>query len=253
MSVRTEIWAHRGASLHAPENTLSAFEEAVRLGADGIELDVQRSSDNHLVVTHDASLERTAGVQSQVSQMTLQALKKLNMGIAKADSTVHAIPTLSEVFQLLRPTALKVNVELKDPTDLNFDMAAAVLKLACDYQMTDRIILSSFNHYSLHHAMQLIRKQNLTTTCGILYQAGLYQPWIYAQHVGVSAIHPFFPNLLIPDLVTRCHEAGICVHPWTIDEPKYIYQAIQLNVDAIITNNVEQAIAIRQQLVESQA
>ena len=235
--MRTEIWAHRGASLHAPENTLSAFEDAVRLGADGIELDVQRRSDNHLVVSHDASLERSAGVQSQVSQMTLQALKKLNMGIAKADSTVHAIPTLSEVFQLLRPTALKVNVELKDPPDLNFDMAAAVLKLACDYQMTDRLIL----------------KQSLTTRCGILYQAGLYQPWIYAQHVGVSAIHPFFPNLLIPDLVTRCHEAGICVHPWTIDEPKYIYQAIQLNVDAIITNNVEQAIAIRQQLVESQA
>ena len=117
--MRTEIWAHRGASLHAPENTLSAFEEAVRLGADGIELDVQRSSDNHLVVTHDASLERTAGVQSQVSQMTLQALKKLNMGIAKADSTVHAMPTLREVFQWLRPTALKVDVELKDPTDLN--------------------------------------------------------------------------------------------------------------------------------------
>src|SRR5690554_3305507 len=107
---KTEIWAHRGASQSAPENTMKAFDLAVKLGSDGIELDVMRSKDQAIVVTHDESCQRVAGKPGLIQQMTLEQLRMLDFAAYHQDQDRQAIPLLEEVLDLLRPTHLKLNI-----------------------------------------------------------------------------------------------------------------------------------------------
>ncbi len=245
--MRTQIWAHRGASQTQAENTLAAFEEAIRQGADGIELDVQMTADKVVVVIHDESTERVSGVPGDVSRMTLQALQALDVGQVLPQGGCQRVPTLEEVFDLIRPTQLTLNVELKNTTHPYPGLEEAVLSLADKHQMTDRLIVSSFNHVSLHLAAHLIHERKAAASCGILYLCGLYQPWAYARQVGASAIHPYFPNLRMPGLVEACHQAGVRVHAWTLDQPDHLLQAFQLGVDAVITNQPDRAVQLRQE------
>ena len=94
----TRVWAHRGASASAPENTLAAFEKAVEMGADGIELDVHRSRDGKLVVIHDETVDRTSDGRGRVMDLTCQELKKLDFSMGMDKYREARIPTLREVF-----------------------------------------------------------------------------------------------------------------------------------------------------------
>lgn len=242
--MRTEIWAHRGASAAAPENTMAAFELAIQQGADGIELDVHLSADRIIVVTHDESCRRVTGENKMVCQLKLDELRQLDFGRVMPGFGRQQIPTLEEVFDLVKPTDLTLNIELKNSLILYPGLEEAVLNLARDHQMTDRICLSSFNHYSMVQAASLIKEQNLSVPCGLLYDCGLYEPWVYARHAGASAIHPHYGNLRIPDLVEACNDAGVKIHVWTVDAPDQIKKACLLGVDAIITNVPGEAVAI---------
>jgi len=242
--MKTKIWAHRGASAVAPENTMTAFERAIRQGADGIELDVHLTADDAVVVTHDESCRRVTGTEGLVSQMTLAGLRQLDFGAIMPGFDRQQIPTLAEVFDLIRPTGLMINIELKNSVNPYPGLEKAVLDLAGVHKMTDQICFSSFNHYSLVLAAQLIRERNLAIPCGILYSCGLYEPWNYALSAGVSSIHPHYANLRIPGLVPDCHAAGIQVNAWTIDHPDHLRLAMALGVDAIITNVPELAVSL---------
>lgn len=245
---RTKIWAHRGASTQAPENTLSAFALAISQKADGIELDVQRTSDGVLVVAHDEDCLRVTGQPGMIVQMTLAELQQLSFTQGYPAAGFETMPTLAAVFDLLRPSGLTINIELKNTLVPYPGLEEQVLKLAVDHQMQDRIQLSSFNHYSLLECMALIRQQKLAIPCGPLYECGLVEPWQYASRLGFSAIHPHYGNLRIPEIMKHCQAAGIAVNAWTIDNPEHIGMALMLGVDAIITNVPEQAIQIRKQI-----
>src|SRR5690242_14424230 len=94
------LFAHRGASAHAPENTLAAFELALTQQADGIELDVKLTSDGHVIVHHDATVNRTTNGQGRIKDMTLVGLKKLDAGSSFSEQfRGEKIPTLEEVFE----------------------------------------------------------------------------------------------------------------------------------------------------------
>lgn len=242
--MKTKIWAHRGASAAAPENTMAAFDLAIRQGADGIELDVHLTADEAVVVTHDESCRRVTGVEGLVSQMTLVELRRLDFGSIMPGFDRQQIPTLAEVFDLIRPTGMMINIELKNSVNPYPGLEKAVLDLAVSHKMTEQICFSSFNHYSLVLAEQLIRERNLAIPCGILYSCGLYEPWHYAHSVGISAIHPHYANLRIPGLVPDCHAAGIQINAWTIDHPDHLRLALALGVDAIITNVPDLAISL---------
>ncbi|MDW7657085.1 MAG: glycerophosphodiester phosphodiesterase [Bacillota bacterium] len=242
--MRTKIWAHRGASAAAPENTMTAFELAVRQGADGIELDVHLTADGAVVVTHDESCRRVTGEEGQIGQMTLDQLQLLDFGRILPGFDRQQIPTIAEVFDLIRPTGLMINIELKNSVNPYPGLEKAVLDLAETHHMSDHICLSTFNHYSLVLAAQLIRERGLSIPCGLLYSCGLYEPWVYARNVGVTAIHPHYANLRIPNLVLDCHTAGIQVNAWTIDQPDHLRLACGLGVDAIITNVPDLAVSL---------
>ena len=108
------IYAHRGASGYAPENTLEAFELAARMGADGVELDVHIARDGELVVAHDEAVDRVANGTGLICRMTTAELKQLRFNRTHPEYERATIPTLREVFELLKPTGLKINVELKN-------------------------------------------------------------------------------------------------------------------------------------------
>jgi len=245
---RSLIWAHRGASSKLPENTLTAFAKAVQLGADGLELDVQRTADGVLVVTHDEDCLRVTGQPGEISKMTLTELKKLNFSAFIPNSTPEKIPTLAEVFDLVKPSGLTINIEMKNTLVLYPGLEAQILKLVTEWGLQDRVQLSSFNHYSLLEALQLIREMNLNIPCGPLYTTSFLEPWKYAADYGFAAIHPHYGNLRIPGLVDDCHKNNIAVNAWTIDIPEHIGLALKLGVDAIITNVPEQALLLRGQI-----
>lgn len=249
----TKIWAHRGASVAAPENTMAAFQLAIQHGADGIELDVHLSADHELVVTHDENCRRVTGVDGAVGAMTLQQLRQLDFAHFRPGFDRQPIPTLADVFDLIRPTGMMVNVELKNSLVFYPELEEKVIGLAVAFGMENQVCLSSFNHASMVKASRLIASCNLGIGCGLLYSAGLYEPWDYARRIGVSALHPHLANLLIPNLTQDCHAAGIAVHAWTIDQPDHLRQALLLGIDAIITNVPDQALAIRQQMTRQES
>ena len=110
---KVKIWSHRGANEYAPENTMEAFEKAVELGADGVELDVHQTADNEIVVIHDERLDRTSNGRGFVKNYTLNELRKFDYARdSKFKGQKHyEIPLLKEVFELLKPTDLSINME----------------------------------------------------------------------------------------------------------------------------------------------
>ena len=114
-----KIWAHRGASGYAPENTLEAFKLAAEMGADGVELDVQLTKDGEVVVVHDERIDRVSDGSGLVAEYTLEELRQFNFNKMHPEfAEICRIPTLREVLECLKDTGLTVNVELK--TGINF-------------------------------------------------------------------------------------------------------------------------------------
>ena len=149
----TSIWAHRGTSSEAPENTLPAFELAISQGADGFELDVQRTADGELLVCHDETIDRMSGASGAVVGLTLDEIRSHNFGGSFGLDGVKA-PTLREVFDLMRGNDVVCNVELKDSLEPYPGMAAQVLDLIRECGLAERIWISSFNHWTLRRALR---------------------------------------------------------------------------------------------------
>lgn len=238
----TQIFGHRGASCAAPENTLAAFEKAAEDGADGVELDVHLSSDGQLVVIHDDTVDRTTNGTGTVHNMTFEQIRSLDASMGKQKFSGALIPTLEEVYHLLKPTRLMINVELKENAwDGGFTVIPKVLELEQKYGMTGRVFYSSFNHYVLRE----IKNRSVETPVGLLYAAALVDVWHYAAFVPADAIHPLYLTLRDPNLVPRCHAAGITVRPWTVNEEADLCAMFAAGVDAVITNDPELALRLR--------
>ena len=132
----TKVWAHRGASGYAPENTLEAFKKAEKMKADGVELDVQLTKDGELVVIHDETVDRVSGEKGFVKDYTLKELKRLNVSkhMPSYDKKTR-IPTLDEVFDLLKNTEMTINIELKNGIVQYKNLEKKVLALVEEYDM----------------------------------------------------------------------------------------------------------------------
>lgn len=257
----TKIWAHRGASGHAPENTLPAFELAHMLGADGIELDVQLTKDGVPVVIHDERVDRVSDGRGWVKDFCLEELRTLDVGRAFPAYGKVIIPTLAEVYGLVKKTDMTINLELKNSVISYEGLEEKVLALAEEMGLAERIIYSSFNH----HSMMKIKKLLPTARTAFLYSDGLLGVADYAARYRVYAVHPSLTNtgypdtaaaldpagnahpnggagrtaIMYPDVVQSCHARGIRVHVWTVNEGADIERMRRLGADAVITNYVE--------------
>ncbi|MDR2727680.1 MAG: hypothetical protein LBB56_01010 [Chitinispirillales bacterium] len=166
-----EIWGHRGAYHFAPENTLTGFQAAADMGAFGVEFDIQLTKDGEVVVIHDETIDRTSNGRGFVRDFTLSKLKKLNFNKRGITPPVFMeIPTLSETFELLRSTGLKINVELKTGVVFYDEIEQKALAIAERYGLLNRIVYSSFNHYSVQKIKALEPQAQTALICagGIL-------------------------------------------------------------------------------------
>lgn len=230
--MKTKIWAHRGASGYAPENTLEAFELAIHQNADGIELDIQLTKDSELVVAHDEKIDRVTGGTGWIKNYTLKELKQFRFNRTHPEFTNACIPTLKEVYELMRPTNLTVNVELKTSICFYPGIEEKALKLAKDMQMEERIIYSSFNHYTL----KTLKELDSSVRTGLLYEDGWINVPAYGNNIGVNALHPATYLLQYPDFLKDCKKYNLPLHVWTVNTKEHMEKLIKLGVDAIITD-----------------
>lgn len=240
-----EIWAHRGASHEAPENTLAAFERAIELGADGVEFDVQRTADGVLVVTHDETTDRLTGLPGSINELSWAELSQRNFAYAWPDwvdgpgLSGCRLPSLSEVLALLAPTRLMINIELKNSQLPYPGMEQEVLAIVQHYNLEERVIYSSFSPMSV---MRLARLAPASRR-GYLYSPVRRMPIWLARLTRATALHPSAQNLSRPEIFTRAHKHRLPIHVWTVDEPKQWQLCADLSVAAIITNEPARALA----------
>ena len=226
---RPMIFAHRGASAYAPENTMSAFKKAVELGSGGIELDVHMTKDGHIVVIHDEAIDRTSDGSGKIKDLTLSELLEFDFGGWFSDElTGEKIPTFERVLDLLSDWKGMLNIEIK-ASDIGIE--SSVIELIHKYGMGKRVIVSSFNHYILVN----IKKLDDSIRTGALIMEMLYKPWEYAKNIGANAIHPFY-RAINHDIIKECIANGIDVNVFTVDRPADIKMLAGAKVSGIITN-----------------
>ena len=233
----TKIWAHRGASGYAPENSLEAFEKAVRLGADGVELDIQMTRDGELVVIHDERIDRVSNGSGMVGEYTLSQLRQYDFNRTNPEFSNVKIPTLEEVYDLFRGTILDINVELKTGICFYDGLAERVLELTGRMGMVDKVWFSSFNHYSV----MKMREYDPAARTGLLYADGFQDVPGYAAGLGADALHPVLYNLQYDGFLEACREKNLLLHVWTVDDEKYMKLLVKEGIDAIITNKPDVA------------
>lgn len=233
----TKIMAHRGASGYAPENTMIAFELAEKMDADFIELDVHICKSGELIVCHDETVDRTTNGSGYIKDLTLNELKMLDAGSYFDGKFSDAkIPTFIEVLDWIKDRSIGLNIELKNAPIFYPRMEEEVLNLIEKYNLSSRVIISSFNHYSLAKCKQL--DPNVKT--GLLYMAGLFEPWNYCQSVHADAIHPLFYGV-VPEIIKGCKENKIAINAWTVNDEPYMRSLIELGIEGIITDFPDKA------------
>lgn len=236
-----KVWAHRGASAYAPENTLAAFRMAMDMGADGLELDVHLSSDGKLMVIHDETVDRTSNGSGRVVDMTCQELKKLDFSNGMQDYEGARIPTLQEVFGLIKNSRLTVNIEVKCDVVYYPGIWDKLICLEREMGMQGRVLYSSFNHYVL----QKIRELDPDAEIGLLYGNAMVDPWVYANYLKANAIHPhYLAALQCPGLMEGCAANGVMVNPWTVNKPEDVQALFHKGVNAVITNHPDMALKV---------
>jgi glycerophosphoryl diester phosphodiesterase len=231
---RTLNIAHRGASAVAPGNTLAAFEKAVELGADGVEFDVQLSSDGVPVVIHDFTVDRTTDGTGRVAEMPLAQLKELDAGTAFSPTFAgQKVPTLTEVLDAIGGQLL-LNIELKSISPWDPRLEDAVVAQVRRHRLGERVLFSSFNPLSLRRAKRLEPR----IPVGIIYGPGLPLPfrraWL-APIVVHEARHPKH-SLVDAGYMAWAKRRGYQVNAWTVNDAETMHRLIALGADGIITD-----------------
>ncbi|MGO5065841.1 glycerophosphodiester phosphodiesterase [Clostridium sporogenes] len=233
----TKILAHRGASAYAPENTMVAFKKAIDMNADGIELDVHLSKDGYIVIIHDEKVDRTTNGKGEVKDFTLDELKKLDAGFWFSDEYKgERIPTLEELLKLINDTNIYLNIEIKAGYRIYPNIEEKVIDIIEKYKMLDRVIISSFDHYSLVRVKEI----NLNIKTGMLYEAALYEPWDYARSIKVEALHPNYITLT-KEFIDKANINNLEINPYTVNDENDMERLIKSKVTSVITNYPDKA------------
>jgi len=229
------IFAHRGASSYAPENTLAAFDLALRQGAEAIELDAKLTADGQVVVIHDQTVDRTTQGSGRVKEMSLAQLKELDAG-SHFDMKFKGepIPTLDEVFAAFGQQ-LFINVELTNYASLFDALPDKAAGLVKQHKLSQRVIFSSFNPIALLRIHRLLPE----TPIGLLALPGNSGAWARSwpgRIVPYQALHPALEDVT-PGLVEKCHRLGKQVFVWTVNQVEDMRRLVAMRVDGIFTDD----------------
>jgi glycerophosphoryl diester phosphodiesterase len=268
---RPWIIAHRGASAHAPENTMAAFRRAVEMGAGFIETDLHLSRDARFVAIHDATLERTTNGRGAVRDFTLAELRRLDAGSwfdaksgVRRDSTHGAgrgramsggvgaanfagerIPTLEEILTFAREMNFGFYLEIKAEAARGAEnilagaLVAALAAALLAAEESARVVVISFDAGLLAS----VRRRDAALMTGLLVEDGPADAVERALRVGAQQLAPR-RDMVTPALVERAHRADLRVVPWTINEPAEMRAAIAAGVDGIMTDYPDRLAAL---------
>lgn len=225
-------YAHRGASGYYPENTMFSFKKALELGATGIETDVQMTLDGVLVLIHDEYVNRTTNGVGLVKDFTYAALSNLDAGswFDKKYSS-EKIPTAEELIIFAKENGILLNLEIKNGVIKYPGIEDKLIKMIFKYNYQDKVILSSFNHYSMVTCKEISKE----IKTGLLYMAGIYHPEVYCKYTGADALHPLFYSIN-KEIIDNAKKEGILVNPFTVNEEIHMKNLIAAGVNGLITN-----------------
>jgi glycerophosphoryl diester phosphodiesterase len=227
------VIAHRGASGDRPENTLPAYELAVEQGADMIEIDLHRTRDGVIVVTHD---ERLAGLggRGEIADATFQEVRALDAGGGER------VPTLDEVLDGFGDR-IAFNVELKRGSRDEYpELEALAVAAARGRGLLARTLFSSF----YDPVLAGLRAEGADVRIGTLVSPRAPERWLErCRAVGAEAVH-FWRGLASAETIATAHEAGLAVHVYTVDAPDEMRSLVGRGVDGLFTNHPGRLLAL---------
>ena len=229
-----KIFAHRGASGYAPENTLSAIKKAIEMKADGIEIDIQLTKDGKIVVIHDWKVDRTTTGRGFVYELDCYYIRSLDAGQwYTKDFIGEVVPTLEEVLDIL-PKDMILNIEIKDIARKHSNIEEKMLEVLKKYpEKFDNIIVSSFHHDKIKRLQELEPKLKLA----LLTDSEFIEIEKYLSTNGLNSYsyHPEI-NLISKKDVDILHKKGIKIFVWKVNKEEDLAYLIKLGVDGVITN-----------------
>ena len=230
--MKTQIFAHRGASGYAPENTMAAFELALEQGAQGIETDVHLSRDGKLVITHDPVMGRTIPAKGAVKDLTLTELREYDCGAwFSSDYAGEKVPELKDLLHLIKGRDTVLNIEIKLGSPYYEGLEEKLAGELAAWNMDGKIIISSFNHYSL----LLMEKHRPSLDRGFLTASMLIDSWDYVKRNRGQALHPHY-FCVTPEMMKSCRAADVKVNTYTVNDPQEAEPLVRAGVDGLITN-----------------
>lgn len=241
MSNRFLVVAHRGYSSQAPENTLAAFEKAIDVGADMIELDITLSEDGHFIVIHDDTLNRTTNGTGFIAHHSLEQIKQLDAGSwYSAEYAGQKLLTINEVLDQIAPR-IALNIEIKPLftlTAVNI-LDKAIRQLVADVEnrgLVDKVLFSSFNFFVLEHLRSLSAKVRL----GVLFchPFSEFDPAHVCNRLKAYSLHPHI-SLCDAPLVSTMHQVGVKVMPYTVNDPEMIRDLVFCGIDGAFSDYPE--------------
>ncbi|WP_191561573.1 glycerophosphodiester phosphodiesterase [Metabacillus idriensis] len=228
--------AHRGASGYAPENTIAAFDKAVEMKADYIEIDVQRSKDGKLVVIHDTTVDRTTDGSGLVQSLTYEELRNLDAGSWKGEEfTGEKIPAFDEILDRYHGK-IGILIELKAPElypGIEKSVAKELKKRNLDKPQNEKTIIQSFNFESMKIMNKLLPKMPI----GVLTSSRLHttEPALKEFSTYADYFNPSY-TIVSKDLVNQVHKKGMKIQSWTVRSQETADFLLEMKVDGIITD-----------------
>lgn len=254
---RPQVVAHRGASVEAPEHTLTAYRTALSVGADALECDVRLTLDGHLVCVHDRRVDRTSDGRGLVSTLELSRLQELDFGSWHGSKDAEApdldrnrVLTLRRLLELVaeQPRRVELAIEVKHPTRYAGLVERKLVELLDQFGWAhpptgerSPVRVMSFSRLAVR------RIHRLAPSLDTVF---LMEPFSYLLRDGslprgVPIGGPAIEILrLRPEYVQRLHRAGRSVHVWTVDDPRDVALCLKLGVDAVITNRPREVRAL---------
>lgn len=232
------VIAHRGISGRYPENTLLAFQHAIDVGSDWIELDVMSTADGVVIVSHDGTADRCTDGHGPFKLKTLAEVKQLDAGSWFAPEFAgQRIPTLDEALDFMGDGRIRLCIEIKgETTGDNLRTAWATVRILQQRNFLRHVVVSSFNH----EALRAIKNWEplIATSLDPEPQDGSCTPWELCQQVlrfNINAMQHTYQTLT-PELIEEAHHHGFSLWTWTVNEPEEMCRVIDMGVDAIMTD-----------------
>lgn len=244
----TKIISHRGAFKYAPQNTIPAFLKAFKIGANGIEFDVQMTKDSELVICHDYTINETSNGKGKIKDFTLDELKNFDFGIKHSPEFKNTrIPTLKEVLEIASKFEI-INIEIKSQAERNEEIVRKVIDCVKANNFTGDVVYSSFDF----EVLKTIQKLDDTLKIGALFTTADFSRENKAmkniEKVKANSFQAIHPNarFLRRQYVEECHKNNIMVNCWGANSVKKIGKMLDAGCDLIITDEVERVIQITQ-------